>query len=66
MMGTAHNNPSLPPTIVRLDCSSPLAHQLTHLSVQAFGVYNQSVYIQSAARKDSLNISVTTAAEVST
>ena len=32
--------------------------------LQAFGVYNQSVYSQTAARKDRLDVSATTAAEV--
>ena len=32
--------------------------------LQAFGVYNQSVYSQTAARKDHLDVSATTAAEV--
>jgi hypothetical protein len=32
--------------------------------LQAFGVYNQSVYNQTAARKDHLDVSITTAAEV--
>lgn len=75
MMGTSHNNSDLPPTIVGVHLSfvSRLIYQLllldtleSYLWSQSFGVYNQSIYNQSASQKHRINVSVTTAAEVLT
>ena len=66
VMGTAHNNPSLPSTVVRTT-----AHQ-SRVSImmssgdcqQAFGVFSAHVYNESAALKRSLGDRASTAAEV--
>jgi hypothetical protein len=71
LMGTAHADPDLPPTIVRAK-SAPNLRDAYYAAIvfrkcsrpQAYGVYNQSVYNQSAAPKQRLDLTATTAAEV--
>jgi hypothetical protein len=81
MMGTAHADPGLPPTIVRTaQKSAPHSLDCVYASAsdngiifsrksycphpQAYGVYNESIYNQSAAPKQRLDLTATTAAEV--
>ena len=73
MIGTSHNNPDLPPTIVGVfvlftfNLPAVVAtYTESYLWSQSFGVYNQSIYNKSASQKHRVNVSVTTAAEVLT